>query len=72
MAHPLQNVETIRLERRITMTKFGFTAMIAGGLATAVLGLASPAHADYGHNQWVNEMGGASTSAPHVNTSAHR
>lgn len=54
------------------MKKFGFTAIIVSGLTTAVLGLASPANADYGHNQWVNGMGGTSVNAPHVDTNAHR
>lgn len=54
------------------MNTFGITAMIASGLAAAVLGLASPAQADTGHNQWVNQMNSHSSAvAPHVNTNAH-
>lgn len=53
------------------MKKFGFAGIAASALAAAVLGLASPAHADYGHNQWVGSMG-STASAPHVSTSAHQ
>ena len=36
------------------MKKFGFASIVASGLAAAVLGLAGPAQADIGHNQWVH------------------
>lgn len=52
------------------MKKFGFTGIIVGGLAAAVLGLAAPAQADYGHHDWVGSMG-SSVYVPHANTSAH-
>ncbi|BBW99900.1 hypothetical protein MMOR_08370 [Mycolicibacterium moriokaense] len=35
------------------MKKFGFAAIVASGLAAAVLGLAGPAQADLGHHGWV-------------------
>ncbi|MHC9292594.1 hypothetical protein ACRCUN_08990 [Mycobacterium sp. LTG2003] len=38
------------------MKKVGFTAMIASGLAAAVLGLAGPASADVGHHDWVKDI----------------
>jgi hypothetical protein len=53
------------------MKKFGFAGIIASGLAAVVLGLASPAHADYGHHQWVGVMD-SSASTSHVSTSAHQ
>ncbi|MCV7287304.1 MULTISPECIES: hypothetical protein [Mycolicibacterium] len=37
------------------MKKLGFTAMVASGLAAAVLGLAGPASADIGHHDWVQD-----------------
>lgn len=52
------------------MKKFGFTGVIIGGLAAAVLGLAAPAQADYGHHDWVGNMG-TSVYVPHANTNAH-
>lgn len=52
------------------MKNFGIAAIIASGLTAAVLGLASPAQADYGHNQWINDMG-SSVSVPHVDNSVH-
>jgi hypothetical protein len=53
------------------MKKLGFTGIIVSGLAAAVLGLASPAHADYGHHQWVGDMS-SSASVTHANTNAHQ
>lgn len=48
--------------------KLGFVGTVAAGLTTALLGLASPAaHADYGHNQWITEMGHSAVSS-HVDT----
>jgi hypothetical protein len=38
------------------MKKFGFASVVASGLAAAVLGLAGPAQADLGHNQWVHDI----------------
>lgn len=54
------------------MKKFGFAATIATGFAAALIGLAAPAQADIGHNQWVNQMnGGSSVSVPQVDTNVH-
>ncbi|MDX1891642.1 hypothetical protein [Mycolicibacterium sp. 050158] len=53
------------------MKKLGFAGIIVSGVAAAVLGLAAPAQADYGHHQWVGDMD-SSTSLPHVNTGAHQ
>ncbi|MGY4708159.1 hypothetical protein ACXDF8_01075 [Mycolicibacterium sp. CBM1] len=52
------------------MTKYTITTAIAGALTAAVLGLAAPAQADLGHNDWVNNLGPAAT-VPHVDTSVH-
>jgi len=49
------------------MKKFGFSAVIASGLAAAVIGLAGPAQADIGHNDWVNTIQ-PTVSVPHVDT----
>jgi len=49
------------------MKKFGFAAVIASGLAAAVIGLAGPAQADIGHNDWVNTIQ-PTVSVPHVDT----
>ncbi|WP_201274588.1 hypothetical protein [Mycolicibacterium sp. CH28] len=54
------------------MKKSALTALIASGLAATVLGLASPAHADTGHNWWVNHEVGQSASVPHVSTSVQQ
>ena len=57
------------------MNKFGFAAVVASGLAAAILGLAAPAQAataviaptvidipaDFGHHAWVVDI------QPHVN-----
>ncbi|MDT5281960.1 MAG: hypothetical protein QOJ20_3155 [Mycobacterium sp.] len=53
------------------MKKFGFATIIAGGLTAAVLGLAGPAQADIGHNDWVNNMG-PQVTVPQVDTSVHQ
>lgn len=45
------------------MKKIGLSAMIASALAATVLGLASPANADLGHNLWVNQMNASSNSS---------
>jgi hypothetical protein len=37
------------------MRKFGFATIVASALAAAVVGLAGPAQADIGHNQWVHD-----------------
>jgi len=55
----------------MTMNKFGFASIVAGGLAAAVLGLAGPAQADLGHNDWANHLG-PSVTVPHVDTSVHQ
>ena len=41
---------------RTKMKEFGFASIVASGLAAAVLGLAGPAQADLGHNQWVHDI----------------
>ena len=38
------------------MKKFGFASAIVTGLAAAVIGLAGPAQADLGHNEWVRDI----------------
>jgi hypothetical protein len=38
------------------MKMFGFAGIVASGLAAAVLGLAGPAQADLGHNNWVHDI----------------
>lgn len=55
------------------MNKFGFAAVVAGGLTAAILGLAAPAQAapavntliivptDFGHHAWVVDI------QPHAN-----
>ena len=53
------------------MKKFGFATIIAGGLTAAVLGLAGPAQADIGHNDWVNNVG-PHVTVPQVDTSVHQ
>ncbi|MCV7180180.1 hypothetical protein [Mycolicibacterium sphagni] len=52
------------------MMKYAITTAIAGAMTAAVLGLAAPAQADLGHNDWVNNMG-PSVTVPHVDTSVH-
>lgn len=53
------------------MKKFGFIAIVASGLAAAVLGLAGPASADVGHHDWVGQIG-QHASAPQVDTTVHQ
>jgi hypothetical protein len=53
------------------MKKFGFAAMIASGMAAAVIGLAGPAQADTGHNDWVNTIQ-PTVSVPQVDTTVHQ
>ena len=53
------------------MKKFGFAAVIASGMAAAVLGLAGPAQADIGHHDWVNNVQ-QQVSVPQVDTSVHQ
>lgn len=41
------------------MKKFGFTsaaAVVAGGFAAALIGLAAPANADLDHQQWIQDI----------------
>lgn len=52
------------------MKTLAFTGIIASGVAAAVLGLAAPAQADYGHHQWIGDM---SANAPLSNVdTSHR
>jgi hypothetical protein len=53
------------------MKKFGIAAAIASGFAAAVIGLAGPAQADQGHNDWVNTIQ-PTVTVPHVDTSVHQ
>ncbi len=53
------------------MKKFGLTAMIASGLAAAVMGLAAPASADVAHHDWLNQIG-PHVTVPHVDTTVHQ
>jgi hypothetical protein len=53
------------------MKKFGFTAVVASGLAAAVLGLAGPASAGVDHQDWLNQIG-PHVSVPQVDTSVHQ
>lgn len=55
-------------EEGITMKKFGFAGIVAGGLVAAVVGLAAPAQADLSHNIWANQQNPTSQS---VSTQAH-
>ncbi len=55
----------------MTMKKTTVAAMIASGLAAAVVGLAAPAQADIGHHDWVvgsNQQ----VQVPSVDTSVHQ
>ena len=53
------------------MKKFGIAAIVASGLSAAVIGLAGPAIADVGHNDWVNNIQ-PSVVVPQVDTSVHQ
>lgn len=53
------------------MKKLGFTALIASGLAAAVVGIAAPASADTGHHDWIYSNQSQAT-APHVDTTVHQ
>ncbi|WP_201274626.1 hypothetical protein [Mycolicibacterium sp. CH28] len=52
------------------MKKITITTAIAGALTAAVLGLAAPAQADLGHNDWVNNIA-PTAIVPHVDTTVH-
>ncbi|MDV3123297.1 hypothetical protein M1247_00075 [Mycobacterium sp. 21AC1] len=53
------------------MKKLGFTAVIASGLAAAVVGLAAPASAGVDHHTWLDQVGQHAT-APQVDTTVHQ
>ncbi|MGV0780989.1 hypothetical protein [Mycolicibacterium sp. XJ775] len=53
------------------MKKFGLTAVVASGLAAAVLGLAGPASADVSHHDWLDQIG-PHVTVPHVDTTVHQ
>ncbi|WP_179466562.1 hypothetical protein [Mycolicibacterium vinylchloridicum] len=52
------------------MKTYAITTAIAGAMTAAVLGLAAPAQADLGHNDWVNNIHPTAT-APQVDTTVH-
>jgi anti-sigma factor RsiW len=54
------------------MKKIAFASIVAAGFAAAVLGLASPAQADLGHNIWANNQNGHSVTAAQVDTPVHQ
>ena len=55
------------------MNVFALSALVASAMTAAVVGLAGPASADTGHNQWITEMSShSSVIVPHVDTTAHR
>jgi hypothetical protein len=54
------------------MKKIALASIVAAGLAGAVLGLASPAQADTGHNIWANSQNGHSVMVPQVDTTVHQ
>lgn len=53
------------------MKKFGFSAVLASGLAAAALGLAGPASADVSHLAWLDQVG-QHVTVPHVDTTVHQ
>lgn len=53
------------------MKKFGFTAVLASGLAAAVLGLAAPASAGVDHHSWLDQIG-PHVTVPQVDTTVHQ
>ena len=53
------------------MKKLGIAALVANGLAAAVVGLAAPASADYSHHDWVNNIH-PQAQAPQVDNSVHQ
>jgi hypothetical protein len=53
------------------MKKFGFTAIIASGLAATVVGLAAPASAGIDHHSWLNNVNQHAT-APQVDNTVHQ
>jgi hypothetical protein len=62
-----RNRQTWKDKKKVPeMKKFGFAAIVASGLATAVLGLAGPAQADIGHRDWVvdNQQSATVDSTP--------
>jgi hypothetical protein len=53
------------------MKKIAIASIVAAGLAGAVLGLASPAQADLGHNIWANNQNRHSGTVPQIDTTVH-
>jgi hypothetical protein len=53
------------------MKKSAIASIVAAGLAAAVLGLASPAQADLGHNIWANNQNPHSGTVPQVDATVH-
>jgi hypothetical protein len=54
------------------MKKITFATAIATALTAGVLGLAAPATADVGHNDWVNNVVNPTAQVPHVDTTVHQ
>jgi hypothetical protein len=53
------------------MKKLGFAAIVASGMAAAVLGLAGPAQADIDHRAFINDIT-PTVVVPHVDTTVHQ
>ncbi|MDR3663534.1 MAG: hypothetical protein P4L86_24650 [Mycobacterium sp.] len=52
------------------MKKLGLVAVLANGVAAAVLGLAAPASADVAHHDWIYNVQ-PHVSAPQVDNTVH-
>lgn len=53
------------------MKKIGFTTIVAGGFAAAVLGVAAPAQAGIDHHTWLDEIHPTAT-VPYTDTVVHQ
>jgi hypothetical protein len=51
--------------------KFGFAAIIAGGLAASALGFSGAAQADVDHHAFIDQIT-PTVNVPHVDTSVHQ
>ncbi len=54
-----------------SMQKFGFAAIVAGGLTASALGLSGAAQADIDHHAFINEIT-QTVNVPHVDTTVHQ